>query len=65
MTFRSSQISSDDGTSDKSLPNLEGYLEKKGDKGPIKSWKRRYFVLRRDRYCDLAMHALTSQTYLL
>jgi hypothetical protein len=28
---------------------LEGILEKKGDVGVIKSFKKRYFVLRKDR----------------
>ena len=28
---------------------MEGYLEKKGDVGMIKNWKKRYFVLRKDR----------------
>lgn len=31
------------------LPNLEGFLEKKGDVGVIKTWKRRFFVLRGSR----------------
>jgi hypothetical protein len=31
------------------LPNLEGFLEKKGEKGVIKSFKKRYFVLRGNR----------------
>jgi hypothetical protein len=31
------------------LPNLEGMLEKKGDLGVIKSYKRRYFRLKADR----------------
>eukprot|EP01114_Cavostelium_apophysatum_P005336 TRINITY_DN1618_c0_g1_i2.p1 TRINITY_DN1618_c0_g1~~TRINITY_DN1618_c0_g1_i2.p1 ORF type:complete len:748 (+),score=193.07 TRINITY_DN1618_c0_g1_i2:95-2338(+) len=31
------------------LPNLEGYLEKKGDAGVIKGWKKRYCKLVQDR----------------
>jgi PH domain/LIM domain/Calponin homology (CH) domain len=31
------------------LPNLAAYLEKRGDVGVIKTWKRRWCVLRRDR----------------
>lgn len=28
---------------------LEGWLEKKGEKGPIKKWKRRYFRQLKDQ----------------
>jgi hypothetical protein len=31
------------------LPNFGGYLEKKGDIGLIRSWRRRYFCLRQDK----------------
>jgi hypothetical protein len=31
------------------LPQLEGYLEKRGDVGVIKSWKRRFFCFRGDQ----------------
>lgn len=33
------------------LPNLEGYLEKKGAVGMIKRWKRRYMRLVEDKLC--------------
>lgn len=33
----------------KTLPQLKGYLLKKGDKGMIKTWKNRWFVLTPNR----------------
>jgi hypothetical protein len=40
------------------LPNLEGNLEKRGDKGMIKAWKSRYFQLKKDRLIYFADQVL-------
>jgi hypothetical protein len=51
MTYRASATIPKAGeTPEPEFPNLEGYLEKKGDVGVIKSWKKRYFCLKADRF---------------